>query len=318
LHVDASAEELAEAGDELNFLGHRSDVADVTFSKDGSLVASAGSAGSVRIWDTETGLPRPFHAGGPARGVDHMEFSPNGSRIAVLSGHRAWIMNVETGALLADVELGELHSGLAFADDDRLYLGGESGTLRTLATDRTGNWNLRNVWVGSAPLRNLEISPRKKLLVIVDASDRAQLLNLGSGRIGASHMQLPDAVNDIIFSPNETRVLFRTARWIHRASVSPAGLNWMDALRTPKVMAGSRMVFEPPARLPGPVEALSPGDPLGNRVMLLTRDAGFAEVAVLDFTHESGSTLFGSREQLLAEWRTKLGLDPPPLQTAAQ
>jgi hypothetical protein len=52
--------------------------------------------------------------------------------------------------------------------------------------------------------------------------------------------------------------------------------------------------------------------------MLLTRDAGFAEVAVLDFTHESGSTLFGSREQLLAEWRTKLGLDPPPLQTAAQ
>ncbi|MGH8168296.1 MAG: WD40 repeat domain-containing protein, partial [Woeseiaceae bacterium] len=68
LHVDASAEELAEAGDELNFLGHRGSVADITFSRDGSLVASAGSAGIVRIWDTETGLPRPFHAGGSARG----------------------------------------------------------------------------------------------------------------------------------------------------------------------------------------------------------------------------------------------------------
>ncbi|MEX2126270.1 MAG: AAA-like domain-containing protein [Woeseia sp.] len=318
LHVDASAEELAEAGDELNFLGHRSAVAGITFSKDGSHVASAGSAGIVRIWDTLTGLPRPFHGGGSARGVDQMKFSPTGSRLAVLSGHRAWIMNVNNGEVLADVELGELHAGLAFADDDRLYLGGESGTLRTLATDRIGNWNLRNVWVGSAPLRNLEISPQKKILVIVDATARAQLLDLGSGRIGASHMQLPDAVNDIVFSPNETRVLFRTARWIHRASVSPAGITWLDAVRTPKVMAGSQMVIEPVTPLPGPVEARWPGDPLGNRVMLLTRDAGFAEVAVLDFTHETGATLFGSREQLLAEWRRKLGLDPPSLQTAAQ
>ena len=311
LHVDASAEELAEAGDELNFLGHRGSVADITFSRDGSLVASAGTAGIVRIWDTETGSPRPFHGGGSARGVDRMEFSPGGGRIAVLSGHRAWVMNVHNGSVLADVELGELHTDISFADDDRLYLGGESGTLRTLAADRTGNWNLRNVWVGSAPLRNLEISPQKNLLVIVDATDRAQLLDLASGRIGASHMQLPDAVNDIVFSPNETRVLFRTARWIHRASVSPAGLTWLDAVRTPKVMAGSQMLLESAAPLPGPVEGLWPGDPLGDRVMLLTRDAGFAEVAVLDFTHETGATLFGSREQLLAEWRSRLGLEPP-------
>ena len=306
LHVDASAEEIAEAADELNFLGHRSAVADLTFSGDGSLVASADSTGNIRIWDAESGLPRPWQGGGSARVVDRMAFSPEGSRLAVLSGHRAWVINVATGAVLADVELGELHSGMAFSDDDRIFLGGESGTLRTLATDRTGNWNLRNVWVGSAPLRHLTVSPRNKLLVVVDAADRAQLLNLASGRIGASQLQLPDSVNDVIFSPNETRVLFRTARWIHRASVSPAGLNWLDAVRTPKVMTGSRMVFEPPAQLPGPVDAGSAVDPLGNRVMVLTRDAGFAEVAVLDFAYLSGSTVFGSREQLLEEWRGKL------------
>jgi WD40 repeat protein len=319
LHVDASAEELAEAGDELNYLGHRSAVADVTFSQDGSLVASAGTAGSVRIWDTDTGLPRPFHGGGSARAVDQMEFSPSGDRLAVLAGRRVMLMEVETGTALADIELGELHAGMAFADDDRLYLGGESGTLRTLATDRTGNWNLRNVWAGSAPLRSLAISPRKQLLVIVDSTDKAQLLHLETGRIGASHLQLPDSVSDMAFSPNETRVLFRTARWIHRAGVSPAGLTWLDAARTPKVMTGSQMVFEPvrPLGATSGDDGVS-GDPLGNRVLLLTRDAGFAEVAVVDFAYESGPTLFGSREQLLEEWRVKLGVEAPmgELQTA--
>jgi len=309
LHVDASAEELAAAGDELNFLGHRSAVADITFSRDGSLVASAGSDGSVRVWDTETGSPRPYQGGGPARGVDQTEFSPTGSRLAIMGGRRIALMEVDTGAMLADVDLGEFHHGMAFADDDRLFVGGESGTLRTLAVDRTGNWNLRNVWTGAAPLRNVEVSPRKNLLLIVDAKDTARLLNLETGRIGASTLQLPDAVNEVIFNPNETRLLMRTGRWIHRASISPAGLTWLDAARTPKVMTGSQMIVE---ATPSQGRLAEPADSPGNRVLLLTRDAGFAEVAVVDFGYESGPTVFGSREELLAEWRAKLGIEPAP------
>jgi hypothetical protein len=114
-------------------------------------------------------------------------------------------------------------------------------------------------------------------------------------------------------------VLFRTGRWIHRASVSPAGLTWLDAARTPKVMTGSQMVFEAVRPLSGSLgEDGVTGDPLGNRVLLLTRDAGFAEVAVVDFAYASGPTLFGNREQLLEEWRAKLGVEAPmpELQTA--
>jgi WD40 repeat protein len=324
LHVDASEEELERAGDVLNYLGHRGPVEGIEFSPDGSLAASAGSDGVVRIWDTWTGLPRPFSAGVSTSAVDQMEFSPTSRRLAVLSGRRVWIMNVDSGGVLTDLELGELHTSLAFAGNDRLYLGSESGALRILETDRAGNWNLRNVWSGSAPLKRLEISPREQLLVIVDSMHKAQLLDLGNGRIGASVVQLPDAVDDVVFSPNDSRVLMRTARWIHRASVSPQGLTWQDAIRTPKAMNGSRMVFEPavarraakadPATDAATGSAESAGtaaDALGDRVMLLTRDAGFAEVAVLDFSYRSGPTVFGTREQLLAEWRSKLGRAAP-------
>jgi hypothetical protein len=263
-------------------------------------------------------LPRPYLGGGSARAVDELQFSPSANRLAVLGGRRVLVMEVETGNVLTDVDLGELHSSMTFADDDRLMLGGESGTLRALAIDRTGNWNLRNIWTGSVPLRNLEMSSRKNLLVIVDSTNKAQLLDLETGRIGASSLELPDAVNDIVFSPNETRVLFRTARWIHRASISPAGLTWLDAVRTPRVMAGSRMVFEPAAVEPKPPEAGSFGDPLGNRVLLLTRDAGFAEVAVIDFSYETGPTLIGNHDKLLVEWREKLGREaPPPMMRSA-
>ncbi len=315
LHVDASEEELAEAADELNFMGHRSPVAALAFSPDSSLVASADSAGTVRIWDTESGLPRPFYGGVSTSTVDGMEFSPSSRRLAVLGGGRVWIMDVDTGEILVDLELGEPHASMAFAADGLLYLGAQSGALRTLETDRAGSWALRNVWAGSSGLRQLEISDRKDLLVIVDATHRAQLLDLEHGRIGASMVQLPSAVSDIAFSPNESRVVFRTGGWVHRASISPRGLVWLDAMRTPKPMSGSRMVFEAaamPDESSGPDARPQVRDPRGNRVMLLTRDAGFAEVAVLDFSYATGPALFGSREELLPEWREKLGVAAPP------
>ncbi|HZD53162.1 MAG TPA: AAA-like domain-containing protein, partial [Woeseiaceae bacterium] len=229
LHVNATEEELAQAADELSFLGHRGPVADLVFSPDGALIASADATGTVRIWDVESGLPKPFDAGVSASSVDQMQFSPSSDRLAVLSGRRVWIVDASDGKVLTDVELGEPHTGIAFAADDQLFLGAASGALRVLETDRTGTWNIRNVWAGSSGLRRLEISSDKNLLVIVDAMNRAQLLDLRNGRIGSSALQLPSPASDIAFSPNESRVLFRTGRWIHRASASPRGLMWLDA-----------------------------------------------------------------------------------------
>jgi hypothetical protein len=217
-------------------------------------------------------------------------------------------MDVETGAVLADIELGELHAGLTFAADDQLYLGSESGALRSLYADRTGNWHLRNVWQGSDAIRQIEFSVIRQQIVIVDGRNQARLLDIGSGRIGTTLLQLPNMVTEMAFSRSEARMLFKTGLWIHRALVLPAGLVWTDAVRAPKSLYGSRMALD--RQLTADKEALH-GDYESDRVLVLTRDTGFAKIAEIHFDYDAGPALFGNRRNLITEWTQKVRGETP-------
>ncbi|MCH8072569.1 MAG: AAA-like domain-containing protein [Proteobacteria bacterium] len=308
LQIDAGAREIGAEREEISFLGHRGPVVAMVFNNDASLVASAGADGTVRIWDGSSGLPRPFYGSASASTIGRMAFSPSSAQLAILSGQRTWIMDVETGAVLADIELGELHAGLTFAADGQLYLGGESGALRSLYADRTGNWHLRNVWQGSDAIRQIEFSAIRQQIVIVDGRNEARLLDISSGRIGSTVLQLPDTVTEIAFSRSEARVLFKTGLWIHQALVSPAGLVWADAIRAPKSLSGSRMAFDRQAI--ADKEALH-GDYENDRVLVLTRDTGFAKIAEMHFDYDAGPALFGNRGGLIAEWTQKVRGETP-------
>ena len=308
LQIDAAAGEIGAEREEISFLGHRGAVVAMVFNDDASLVASAGADGTVRIWDGSSGLPRPFYGSASASTVDHMVFSPSSTQLAILSGQRAWIMNVETGAVLADIELGELHAGLIFAADGQLYLGSESGSLRSLYADRTGNWHLRNVWQGSEAIRQIAFSATRQQIVIVDGQDEARLLDIRNGRIGTTGLQLPDTVTEIAFSRSEARVLFKTGLWIHRALVSPDGLVWTDAIRAPKSLSGSRMAFD--RQSIADIDGLH-GDYENDRVLVLTRDTGFAKIAEIHFNYDAGPALFGNRRNLITEWTRKIRGETP-------
>ena len=308
LQIDASAGEIGAEREEISFLGHRGPVVAMVFNNDASLVASAGADGTVRIWDGSSGLPRPFHGSASASTVGRMAFSPSSAQLAILSGQRTWIMDVETGAVLADIELGELHAGLTFAADDQLYLGSESGALRSLYADRTGNWHLRNVWQGSDAIRQIEFSVIRQQIVIVDGRNQARLLDIGSGRIGTTLLQLPNMVTEMAFSRSEARMLFKTGLWIHRALVLPAGLVWTDAVRAPKSLYRSRMALD--HQLTADKEALH-GDYESDRVLVLTRDTGFAKIAEIHFDYDAGPALFGNRRNLITEWTQKVRGETP-------
>ena len=310
LQIETSAMEIGAEREEISFLGHRGPVVAMVFNNDATLVASAGADGTVRIWDGSSGLPRPFYGRASASTVDRMAFSPSSAQLAILSGQRAWIMNVESGAVLADIELGELHAGLTFAADGQLYLGSQSGALRSLYSDRTGNWHLRDVWQGVEAIRQVEVSVTRQQIVIVDGKNEARLLDIRNGRIGTSVLQLPGTVTEIVFSSSEARVLFKTGSWIHRALVSPAGLVWTDAIRAPKSISGSRMVFDRGGELATDNDGLH--DQIENdRVLVLTRDTGFAEIAELHFNYDAGPALFGNRRDLITEWTQKVRGEQP-------
>lgn len=291
-------------GEDISFLGHRAAVVDMVFNNDATLVASAGADGSIRIWDSNSGLPRPFYGGASVSTIDQMAFSPSGLQLAVLSGRRVIILNTDNGELRADIALGDLHTALAFAKDEQIYLGAESGVLQNMYSDRTGNWHLRNVWQGEGAIRQIAVSPERQLVVIVDDQNRAKLLDPADGGFGASNLVLPDIVTDIAFSPSESRVIFKTARWVHRTLVSPGGLIWTDALRAPRSVGGSGMVFD--SRIESAPGDGHISDLTGDRILILTTDTGFAELAELRFSYSSGPTLFGNRTGLVAEWTEKL------------
>ena len=111
-------------------------------------------------------------------------------------------------------------------------------------------------------------------------------------------MQLPDTVTEIAFSHSEARVLFKTGHWIHRALVAPSGLVWTDAVRAPKSLSGSRMAFDRIYR--------ANADHESDRVLVLTRDTGFAKIAEIHFNYDAGPALFGNRRNLIAEWTQKV------------
>ncbi len=298
LQIDASVGKISAEREEISFLGHRGAVVAMTFNNDASLIASAGADGTVRIWDGSSGLPRPFYGSASTSTVDRMVFSPSSEQLAILSGQRAWIMGVRTGTVLADLELGELHAGLGFAADGALYLGSANGALHSLYADRTGNWHIRNVWQGAEAINQIEVSAVRQQIVIVDARNEARLLDIGSGEIGGTVLQLPDTVTDITFSRNRSRVLFKVGQWIHRALVTPNGLVWTDAARAPNSLQGSRMAIDSSRRV------TDTGN--GDRVLVLTRDTGFVKIAEINFDYDAGPALFGNRRELIAEWADKV------------
>jgi hypothetical protein len=184
---------------------------------------------------------------------------------------------------------------VAFADSDSLYLGSNSGALRVVSRDVAGAWSLQQRWQGAAAIKWLRASPRGDHLVLVDQDNLAQQFNLEEGRIGSLSVSLPENLEDVAFNPVGSRVYFRTARWIHRASSSKDGLIWLDAIFGPRPVHGGSIVVSSEASA-------------GNEIHVPVIRAGSVTLARLRFDSSETPALFGNRDELIREWRDRLGM----------
>lgn len=290
---------LAAAEDTVGFIGHGYPVKLLAVSPDGSHVASAAADNSVRVWDTATGLPAPYFVGVPGNAVQRMAFSPDGSRLVIISPSRAQIIDTQDGHSEAVFELAEPHRGVAFVEHDELFLGDASGRLNALSRQGDGSWSIRTVWRGDVAIRQLAASPLANNLVMGDENDVVRQFSLIEGRPGPATLEFPSRVEDIVFAPGGSRLLVRTGRWLHRASSSAGGLVWLDAVLAPPATAAGGVVF-----VGGRSDAAAA---LANRVHVAVRAADILRLEPLWFVNAPGPGLFGSREELLREWRAKLG-----------
>ena len=290
----ASLEDIKAINEDVSFIGHNADVRALSVNASGSLVASAASDNTIRVWNTVSGQPMPYMAEISGAAVTRMVFSPDSSLLGVLNFDRVWLLDVSSGELLAQFELGESHAGIAFATNAQLYVGGDSGSLRLINHGADGKWVLQKLWDAAAPIRWLEASPRGDYLVLVDENNLARQFVLAEGQLAEAALQLPSPVIDVTFSRN--RVLFRTSRWVHRASSSKRGLVWQDGVFGPKALHGARTVSG------------NPGDNrfTGSRVYVPAVRNGFVELVELGFSGSSNPGLFGNKEELLNEWLPRL------------
>lgn len=296
--ANASVNGVAAFSEDVSFVGHHSAVHLLRVANSAEYLASVSLDNSVRVWKTASGEPMPFLIEIAGATITDAAFSPDAKYLATLSASEISIVDVASGTVIARFESGSNFSSLAFATTNQLFIGDLDGALQVLAPGVDGNWKMQQVWHGDSAIRLLKASPRGHSLILVDETNKASQFLLGDGRIAEAILQLPANVEQVLFDPSGTRLYFRTARWIHRASVSPLGINWMDALFVHRPPNGAGIVF-------GDSQASA------NRIYLPKSRDGYIELLELSFGGTPEAVLFGSKEELLQEWQGRINADPP-------
>lgn len=287
---------IEQLNDEISYLGHRAPIAQLALNSAGDIAASTAADNSVRVWDALSGEPKPFDVELVGSPIKRLVFSPDSKYLATMNSERLTILSVQDGRVVSEIALPDEQHDLTFASQGEIYLGGESGALLKVNQSTETQWDIQQVWQGADAIVSVQVSPRGDHLVLVDRQHVASQFVLSEGRIAAGILQLPSSVKEIVFGRHGNRVFFRTSRWVHRGSVSPLGLHWIDAILVPPALPGSGLVFGN-----GAGEAASP-----TKLYLPVAAMGRIRLHEVNPSSPATSGLFGTKEELLQEWQSKV------------
>ena len=285
---------LADAAEDVSYIGHEGTVRHLAISPRAGLVASIGDDGKLRFWHLDSGLPTSEVVEFSAGRVSQMGFSVSGSQLAILSDNKLMLIDVLAASVVQEIEFLEPQNDLVFVDDTKLYVAGASGSLQSLTRGAAGEWGATQLWSGESAITHLALSPDRRLLVLSDADNNVLQINLETSQLKPRSLRLPSRILDLGFAPIGSRVLVRTERWMHEVSASPSGLIWSDAIFLPRVAGGANTAFRrsEPGSFYLPVV-------VGGRVRLER----------FTFSDRDGEGLFGNQADLLELWSARFGFD---------
>ena len=175
-----------------SFQGHDIDINDVAFSQDGSMLATSGDDGAVRVWDPKTGNKVMEYRLGRDVGVWCVSFSPDGSLVATCWAplHQVRVLDVATGREVARIRTAT-PLGAAFSPNGRrIAVVGQNGTgeVVSAATGKklfslpSGNestfdagWSPDGRWIataGNPTVRIFDAATGKQRFTIADHTTR--------------------------------------------------------------------------------------------------------------------------------------------------
>jgi WD40 repeat protein len=199
----------AETGESVrSWHGHDVDVNDVAFSSDGSMLATTGDDGAVRVWDPRTGEELSSFEDQDDVVVFGATFSPDGSLLAA-----SWIdeddpvrvMNVATGEVIAKIESDGVQRMSFSPDGDRLALGNLGGPARVVDLD-SGEALFTLGALGADGERDLSWSPDGQWLATTGGDGNARIWDGDTGEQLFTVAGHTGAVEALDWSPDSTRL----------------------------------------------------------------------------------------------------------------
>lgn len=208
-----------DVGPPIRTLNHGSWVYDLALSRDGSLLATAGQDGTVKIWETASGrLLTEIDA--DQNQVTGVAFHPDGMRLATSCADgtvKLWL--VATGRLLAAIQAHKAAAAdVTFSPDgSRIVSAGMDGTVgiwafalgqqgfRALPYIEAGNVDVFGkpvLQMGLAGVSTVAFSRDGKWLAIGSASGRARLLDATSEKVLVEFRGHTKSLQRIAFSPD--------------------------------------------------------------------------------------------------------------------
>jgi WD40 repeat protein len=182
--------------------GHYGTVYSVAYNNDGTLLASGGSDGTIRIWNTSTGTLINTLLGHTYI-VSSVAFSPDGTKLASGSGdHTIKLWNVNTGTLIKTWYSVNV-SSVAFSPDGTKLASGSGDNTINLWNVNTGT--LIKTWY-SVNVSSVAFSPDGTKLASGSGDSTIKLWNVSTGTLLNTLSGHTDWVNSVAFSPDGTKL----------------------------------------------------------------------------------------------------------------